>query len=290
MKLSLVPLFSAIVTSSTLVVTPALQLDDEMPDSRFKVQLLFDSPLLPVNQTLGVITQFMSITARSDFEQVHEGCTYRSRKYPTVAITTHSSIETRFLLWGIYLAVIDMIKYLRFNEVVIKLLWNKQLVGQISVLVYTGESLPSISLNKTSSRLNEGENLNLPMISSRTRGASVEMPNIPTLENGTRSAATISNASADSLVDTWNIVCSNPSTLPTDHHSNTSLSTTLAVDFQSVAGATPLKRNAVFLSFYAAMLHVAKFSAEDQLRHFNSKAPGVELRVHMFHVGTGCSV
>ena len=290
MKLSLVPLLSAVTTSFTLVVTPAIQLQVELPDSRFEIQTLFDSPLLPVNPTLAVITSFMSLLGQSDFKQVHEPCTYRSRKYPSVVIS-HSSTETRFMLWGIYLAAIDMVKYSRFNDVVANLLWDKQLVGQISVLVNTGQSLPSTILNDASSFLDDDEGLSLGMISNGTRQVSMERLNAPTLEDGTRTAATKSNASADSLVDTWNAVCSNPSALPTGHSSNASLlSTTLTVDFQSVAGATPLKRNQVFLSFYAAMLHVAKFPAGDQLQHFNSKAPDVALRVHMFHVGIGCSV
>ena len=290
MKLYLVLLLSAITTSLTLVVTPAVQLQDELPDSKFNIDLLFDSPLLPVNPTLAAITQFMRSVAQSDFDQVHEPCTYRSRRYPTVAISSHSSTEARFLLWGIYLAAIDMVKYTRFNDVVVNLLWNKQLVGQVSVLVIAVESLPSTSLNDTSSFSDDGEGLTLGMIGKKTREVSAERLNFPTLKNGTPSTATISHASADSLVDTWNTVCSNPVTLPTGHSSHASLLSTLAVDFQSIAGATPLKRNEVFLTFYAAMLYVAKFPVGDQLQHFNSKAPGVELRVHMFHVGSGCSV
>ena len=140
MKLSLVLLLNAVTTSLTLVVTPALQLQDELPDSGFKIQMLLDSPLLPVNATLVVITQFMKWVARSDFEQVIEPCKYNSRKYPTVTISTHFPTETRFLLWGIYLAAIDMVRYVRFNAMVVNLLWNKKLVGQISLQVNTGGS------------------------------------------------------------------------------------------------------------------------------------------------------
>ena len=290
MKLSLVLLLSAVTTSFTLVVTPAFLLQDEIPDSRFEIQLLFDPPLLPINPTLAIITQFMSLVARSDFEQVLEPSSYRSRKYPEVTLMSHRSTETRFLLWGIYLAAIDMVKYIRFNDVVVNLLWDERLMGQISILVNMDKSLPCTSLNDTSTFLDDGDGFSLGMISNRTREVSVERLNIPPPENGTRIAATTSNASADSLVDTWNTVCSNPSSLPTDQFSNASLLSTLAVDFQSVPGALRLKRNAVFLTFYAAMVHVAKFPAGDQLLHFNSKAPGVELRVHMYRVGTGCSV
>ena len=289
MKLSIVPILSAITTSSALVVTPALQQNVELPDSRFSVQLLFDSPLLPVNPTFAVITQFMSKVARSGFEQVHESCTYRSRKYPTVAITTHSSIETRFLLWGIYLAVIDMVKYGRFNDVVVNLIWDRQLVGQIAVLVNTDQGWPKTSPNDTSGLLNDGESLKTELLSNRIRESSVERLHIPTPGNKTLDAVTISNASADSLVNSWT-VCSNPTTLTTGHPSNGSLLSTLAVNFEVVEGATPLKRNAVFLTFYAAVLHAARFPAGDQLVHFNSKAPDVDLRVHMIRVGVGCSV
>ena len=289
MKLSLVLLLSAVTTSLTLVVTPALQDNVELPDTRFSIQMLFDSPLLPVNPTLAIITSFMSALARSDFEKVHEPCTYRSRKYRTVTITSHSSTETRFLLWGIYLAAIDMVKYTRFNDVVVNCLWNDQLVGQISVLVESGERLLGNSLNNTSGFLDDGDGLTLGRITNKTRELPVERRKIPTLENGTRTA-TIGTPSADSLVDTWNPVCSNPLALRSEHSNNASLLSTIAIDFQSVAGALTLKRNDVFLSFYAAMLHVAKFPAGDQMDYFNSQAPDVELRVHMFHLGSGCSV
>ena len=290
MKLSLIPLLSAMTTSLSLVVTPELQLQDDLPDSRFKIYMLFDSPLLPVNPTLAVITHFMSVVAQSNFEQVLEPCVYSSTMNPTVTITSHSSTETRFLLWGIYLAAIDMVKYVRFNEMVVNLFWDKQLVGQISVLLDKGDNLASTSLNDTGSFLDDGEGPSLEMIGNRTNEASVKKLNIPTLENGTRAAVTTNNASADSLVDRWNTVYSNLSTLPTGPSSNASLLRTVAVDFQRVAGATQLKRNEVFLTFYAAMLHVAKFPVGNQMVLFDSKAPDVMLRVRMLDIGIGCSV
>ena len=290
MKLSLVLLLNAVTTSLTLVVTPALQLQDEIPDSEFKIQMLLDSPLLPVDAVLVVIIQFMNLAARSDFEQVAEPCKFHSTKYPTVTISTHSSTEIRFLLWGIYLAAIDMVRYVRFNAMVVNLLWKKKLVGQISLQVNTGGSLPGTSPNDTSDFSVNGGSLTLETISNSTGELSVERLKILASEDGSRTAATISYASADSLADTWNIVCGNPSTLPTGHSSNASLMSTITVDFQSVAGATRLKRNDVFLSFYAAMLYVAKFPIDDPLVRFNSKAPGVNLRVHMFDIGIGCSV
>lgn len=290
MKLSIVPLLSAATISLTLVVKPELQLQVEKPDTRFDIQLLFDSPLLPVNSTLAVITYFMGSMARSDFERVLEPTVYRSRKYPTVTITSHSSTEARFLLWGIYLAAIDMVKYIRFNDVVVNLLWKKQLVGQISVLVNTAESQPSTSLIDTNGFIDNRESLSLATVSNTTDEASVGKPNVRTPESGTRTANPTHNASAASFVDTWSTECSNPSALPISHCGNASLLSTLAVDFQSVAGAISLKRNDVFLSFYAALLHVARFPAGDQLQRFDSRAPDVELRVHMFHIGIGCSV
>ena len=290
MKLSLVLLLGAITTSLTSVVTPAPSLQVELPDSRFQIDLLFDSPLLPVDPTLAIITLFISYVARSNFEQVLEPCTYSSRTYPTVTITSHSSTQTRFLLWGIYLAAIEMVKYIRFNDVVVNLLWNKELVGQISVLVNTGVILPSTRLNDTSSFIDDGEGLILEMISNKTKEISLGRLNSPTLESGTHTAATIKSVSAGSLVDTWNTVCSNPSILPTGRSRNASVLSTLAVDFQMVAGANRLRRNVVFLSFYAAMLHVAKFPVGDRLLRFDTKAPGVDLRVHMLDLGTGCSV
>ena len=290
MKLSLVLLLGAITTSLTLVVTPAPSLQVELPDSRFQIDLLFDSPLLPVDSTLAVITLYMDIVARSNFEQVLEPRTYSSRRYPTVTITSHSSTQTRFLLWGIYLAATEMVKYIRFNDVVVNLLWDKQLVGQISVLMNTGVILPSTRPNNTSGFIDDGEGLSVEIISNNIKETSLERLNSPTLGNGTRTTATIKYASAGSLVDTWNTVCSNPSTVSTGQSSKISLLSTIAVDFQSVAGATPLKRNDVFLTFYAAILYVAKFPAGDNLLRFNSKAPDVNLRVHMLDVGTGCSV
>ena len=75
----------------------------------------------------------MGIVATQDFERKLSPRKYSTPGYRDVEVTVFDSTETRFLLWGIYLAVTEMVRIVRFNEVKVELNWDNQLVGRIKV-------------------------------------------------------------------------------------------------------------------------------------------------------------
>ena len=290
MKLSIVFSLCALTTASASVVTSALQPPIEIPSSRFKTELVFDAPLLPIKPTLAGILHFMSIIARSDLDKVLEPRTYSTPPYPEVVITTHSTSTARFLIWGAYLAAADMIKYTRFNDVVINLFWDKVVVGQISILVDTRMGLLSTTHNNTGGVVTDGRELNLEEIDNGTTRTHMESLNLPLAGNVTRTAATIKNASAVSSSKVGRTVSDNQSTSPTQIPPDAPLTSRFAIDFDRVPHASKLPRNDVFLAFYAAMLDIAKYPAGNQLGYFNNNSPTAHMRVNMYEAGVGCLV
>lgn len=288
MKLALPLLLSAATTASNSVSSPALPLASDLPDRRFRVDLGFDAPFLPVNATLVNIMHFMSIVARTDTDEDIQPRTYSAPMYRQVQITTCARTEARFLLWGIYLAAIDMVKFSRFHNAMVKLYWENSLVGQINLMVKPSLSSPSASGNDTRSLIDDGGQLGGAGIGDKATKAFGERLNT-TVQNITGSN-TVETISAVNAAKMRNAAFSIPSQSPILVPPNALLSPRLTIDFDRVAGATKLSRNDVFLTFYHAMLHVAKFPVENDMRPFYSKSPFADLRVHMYETGIGCLV
>ena len=265
--------------------SPALQLGSDLTSGRLKTELLFDGPFLPINATLANILHFMSIVARSDFEETLGPRIYDSSRYPQVLVMSHSSTKARFLLCGIYFAAVDMVKFSRFNNVVINIFWDNDAVGQISLKVM--DSLDP-TLNDTSSVMDDGGELSPEGLGNRTTQAFLEMLKTPLAGNGTADT-TIKGASVVNAVKEWDMAPGNWSTSPA-RVSNSPLSSPLAILFAQIVGAHALRRNDVYLAFYVAMLHVAKFPVRTQMQHFSIPSPVVDLGVNMYPIGAGCSV
>ena len=292
MKLSLVLLLGASTTASALVLTPASQLQSGLPSSKFRADLIFEAPLLPVDPTLASIIHFMNVVARSDYDKILRPSTYTSPQYPQVKITTRSPSTARFLLWGAYSAVVDMIKYSRFNNVIINLVYDKARVGQISILVDTAMGLPSSMLNDTSSVVIKGGGLVLDDVGNGSTQALTKSSDTLSVESMTNTAGNIKNASIIGSTRLRNTVPGNLTTMPTQLPLDTPTSSRYSIEFERGPGANSIRRNDVFLAFYAAMLHVATFPAESQLEYFSSKKPGADVCVNMYETGIGsqCSV
>lgn len=285
MKLTFALLLSASTMAARLMRSPALQLGSDLTSGRLTTELLFDGPFLPINATLANILRFMSIVARSDFEETLQPHIYDSSRYPQVLVTSHSSTEARFLLCGIYFAAVDMVKFSRFNNVVINIFWDKNAVGQISLKVM--DSLDP-TLNDTGSVMDDGGELSPEDLGNRTTQAFLERLKTPLAGNGT-GVTTIKGASVVNAVKESDTAPGNWSTSPA-RVSNSPLSSPLAILFAQVVGAHALKRNDVYLAFYVAMLHVAKFPVGSKLQHFSIPSPVVNLGVNMYPTGAGCSV
>lgn len=262
MKLGLILLLHGVTLASTLVLSPANQLQSDLQASRFSAKLHYDSPLVPSDPTLANVIYFLGIVARSDFNQQLEANTYTSPFYPQIEITSHGSTEARYLLWGVYLAATDMVKYTRFNDVVANLFWDNRIVGQISLTATPALDLPSTSLNGTRSYAGE----------SNTSSDLTDISSSP-------KAVSILNSSSDTAP-----------ALSTGVPLYALQSSRFAIDFDFVPGADRLRRTEVFLAFSAAIIHVAKFSTNDRLHYFSTRASDTNLYVHMSETGTGCLV
>ena len=103
------------------------------PDTRFTVRISIGSTLMPADSFLVNILNFMGIVATQDFERKLSPRKYSTPGYREVEVTVFDSTETRFLLWGIYMAVTEMVKIVRFNEVRLELNWDDQIVGRLKV-------------------------------------------------------------------------------------------------------------------------------------------------------------
>ena len=274
---------------ATLVITPALQLESDMATKRFRTELVFSGPFLPINPTLACIIQFMSMVAQFEFHEIIQPRTFSSTRYPQVDITINPSSEAHFLLRGIYNAAVDMVSFSRFNNVVVKLFWDNSPVGQISILANTGMGFLSPTLNDAGSVMDDGGGLSLEDVSNKTTQAFVERLNTPPVGNVTGIAA-IENTSMVDSVKALDKTSGSPSTSPGRLPPKAPLTPELAINFDRIVGSTQLDRNDVFLTFYAAILHVAKFSVGRRMQHFDIGSPATDLDVHMYEIGTGCSV
>lgn len=289
MKITLSLLLSTATMTLTSVLSPTPQPESNLPDPRFRVELSFQPAFLPVNPAFINILDFMRSVAQDEFEEQVEPRTYSALMYRQVQIMTHGRTESRFLLWGIYLAATDMVKFNRFNNVMVKLYWEGNIVGHIDLMVNPDLVLPGTIPNGTRSVIDDGGELSAADISNKTNTFSVKRRSTAIVQNTTGSK-TADNVLVINSVKTWNTVSSNSSTSLTPFLPNALLAPRLTITFDRVGGATKLTRNDVFLTFYAALLHLARFPVENDMRLFNSKVPTIDLRVSMFESGLGCLV
>ena len=120
-----------------------------IPDTGFTVSISIESTLMPVNAVLVNILNFMGTVATQDFKRKLSPRKYSATHYRDVEITVYEPTEARFLIWGIYTAVVEMVKIVRFNVFNLELNWNGNVVGRIKVAL---RQTSSADLAQTNSR------------------------------------------------------------------------------------------------------------------------------------------
>lgn len=291
MRLASPFLLSAATTASSSILLATATLEASLPDHRFRKELIFDTAFLPVNPAFISILNFMSSVAVIDFDELVAPHTYTVPTYPQVQISTIIRTEARFLLWGIYLTVMDMVKFIRFHDVLIMLYWNNDLVGQINIRAEQELKSPSTTVNVTRcdtdgsgklGRANISRNIIIPspLESLKAPLVSKSSNSIPT--NDVSSLIPINNKMIPAL--------SIPSQPPAHPRPHATLSSRLTISFVRVPGAKSLRRNDVFLTFYTAILHLAELPVHDKLITFDSKVSTGGSNVNMYNAGIGCLV
>lgn len=203
----------------------------------------------------------MSIIASQDYTQRLQPRSYSTPSYRDVKIMNFAWTEPRFLLWAMYEAIDFMVKFARFHDATMELWWEEKVVGRMRIA----------SLMRGSSSTAEAMTQDLVLAQS----------NLTDGEEGTTGSksAVLGNATLSDLPSLASNASAALSTPPE-----------FTIEFAEVAGAQAISRNNIFLTFYAAFLHVAQFPAKNKMEDFDCASPNQVISLHMQELGSGCSV
>ena len=163
----------ALVTTGPSIVDA---IGPEPIDPRFSMEPIYLTTPLDEDDCLVAAVQLIGGWGSNPFTQREQTpISYWDDYVPRVQITiqsprTTASIETRFLVWGLYLGVKDMIATNRFRNVQFVLKWDGQNIGFISINKRTGplSSLPAtVSANFTSTLRQRSDSVTLPVSGSQ---------------------------------------------------------------------------------------------------------------------------
>ena len=105
-------------------------------DPRFHMSFTFDTPELPITSCLMNALGALSELALGDFTGTLRPKTYGLPEYPTVSIVidttpTSDTIQTRFVIWGIWKGIRLMTASNTFRNALFTLTWERSLVGYV---------------------------------------------------------------------------------------------------------------------------------------------------------------
>ena len=265
-----------------------------LPDDRFRVRASIDASLLPVDATLMNVLHFMSVIAKKGYNQQLDPRTYSARDYRQVQISSYAVTEVRFLLWGLYLGIQEMLGVARFHGTKLDLYWEGEPVGQIKIASRVTLNLPGSGANNTRNLLVTGQQLNFTendegsVYEGSKRTAAWPMIDLTKSEDEENASTIIPNQTEN---DTANVTLAYDVPLPLNISNNVSSLLSFTLDLMVVPGATVLGRNTVFLTFYTALLHVAQFSTSDELVPFEVMSPIDEkIKLSVYRGDIGCWV
>lgn len=165
-----------------------------------------------------------------------------------------------------YEAIDYMVRFARFHDATLELWFEGNVVGRMRIASAkrgsssAGEMMTQDHVLPQSSNLTDGEE--------------------GTTTTESKSAALLENATLSDL----------PPALASNASAALPNSPDFTIEFVDVVGAQAISRNNIFLTFYAAFLHVGQFPAERQMVDFESKSPNKVISLHIQELGPGCSV
>lgn len=162
-----------------------------------------------------------------------------------------------------YEAIDYMVRFARFHDATMELWWEGNVVGRMRIA----------SVKRDSN-------------SATTQDPDLAQSNLTDSDEGTtvsKTAALLGNAT----------LSDHPPPLATSSNAPAAPSNPLpdfTIEFADVAGAQAISRNNIFLTFYAAFLHVGQFPAGSRMEDFETQSPNKVISLHMQELGSGCSV
>lgn len=109
------------------------------PDRRFKIDVSFHAPKIPLISTLQNTVEFLEILGLKDFSGSMEGVAWKLNDYPEVGMVISPSTQREyiylpFVIWGLSQGVAHMIHLNRFQAVTFTLSWAGEEVGTIELV------------------------------------------------------------------------------------------------------------------------------------------------------------
>ena len=274
----------SILIAAVLITVSAQPLDlptnntlgDQLPDEDFSISRTIEKNFLPVEPALLNILHFMGVVSGPNPYEKLSPRTYSAPGYRQIQITSYTWTQARYLLWGIYKTVLEMIQTLRFHDSLINLYFRDRFVGRMKIESKIVLALPGPEDEDTEVKTPFNRTVNLEVatqfrapISTNETAVVDLLPDSPDLWNST---------------ETTQITTSSPPT-------NTSVNARdFFIDFEDVAGAQRLRRNDVFVTFYTAILHLAQLLPGSHLSMFETRSPFSGVYVRMYGTGSECLV
>lgn len=243
--------------------------------------------LIPVQPTLLNILYFMGLAALHSPTDHLIPRKYSAPGYEEVTIKTFVFTEARFLLWGIYLAVVGMLESARFHNTQIELFWGDESVGRIEISAVPGLALAGQSNETTSDSSSDlKRSASAPVsTSSNTSDPAEDTEHGTSAENFILSSTTLSSDEDTTFLaefaQSWTTPSTNSSALPPFLSATGPLSVGFGITLSAAPAAQKIKRNGVFTMVYAALLNVAQHPPGAEVESFATKWPEGKLVLNM---------
>lgn len=288
--LSLSSALSTLCSALPLDSPSNVSLGADLPDQRFRIHRKDETTFLPVEPALLNVLHFMSIVAVQDFDDQLFPRTYSAPGYRQVEITSFAYTEARYLLWGIYLATFEMVKFVRFHNTIVDLYWEDRLVGRMRIGLRNILTLPGSAASGTENLLDGSEQPNQTADSGSTSPSSTSEA-VALHTEILASSHTAIGEFTDDLIGLWTSRGTNLSQSPTLPSTDSTLSASIFyVRFDRGVDAKAISRNDFFMTFYTGLLHAAKFNPDDLMVPFDSIAPTEDVKLDMYQTHHPCQV
>ncbi|KAL6719733.1 hypothetical protein ACLMJK_001654 [Lecanora helva] len=262
-----------------------LGFSDGLPDDRFRIGRTIEAPFLPVDTTLINVLFVMGLIGVQDQNAELDPQTWSAPGYNQVEIQSFAYTEARFVLWGAYFAILDMIDSARFHNTVINLYWEDQFVGRMKFAVKATLSLPGGNSNNGENLSSGGQQIIEPTDLENSTHTTVlgAAPSIPADIAGNATAENYT----DDLRSLWSTSTTNHSALSSPSPVNDRPTFTVDIDYSYLF--RPLKRNDVFLTFFLAIIHASQFDAHLPMSPFETRSPlGNSISLKLSNLNVGC--
>lgn len=208
-------------------------LGSDSPESSFDTSTVIGPEFLSIDATLMNALYFLAEMSSRDHDELVSATTWIAPNFDEVRITTEDDIPAKYLLWGVYQGLEYMIHNKRFDEVLLTLRFDQEIVGKIWFVPSSEppkSSLASINVTQGVTQLLNHSRISFDATAIQASLANVDSNNTVLMEENAQ------------------------------------------VGMNTIRKAARLTRFDVFLVCYAALVDMANFPPDSQMRDFVSQS------------------